>query len=256
MMVDSGARGNRTQVKQLAGMRGLMAKPVGRNHRTPDHLELPRGSDRARVFHLHPRRPQGSRRHRAQDRRLRLHDPQAGRRVAGRHRHRGRLRHRQRHHRSRRSTRATRKSSISRPASIGRVSCETGQGSRSPEKTVIITADQIIDEHRRRARERSASSSSRSARCSPAKASAAVCAKCYGRNLATGQLVKIGEAVGIIAAQSIGEPGTQLTMRTFHVGGAAGQTFKQPIIKAKNDGHRAASTTSASCRSPTATGSR
>src|SRR6266481_2406169 len=59
---------------------------------------------------------------------------------------------------------------------------------------------------------------------------------CYGRNLATGDFVKLGEAVGIIAAQSIGEPGTQLTMRTFHIGGTASQTFKQPIIKAKNDG--------------------
>src|ERR1700761_6293804 len=64
----------------------------------------------------------------------------------------------------------------------------------------------------------------------------AVCARCYGRNLATGQMVKLGEAVGIIAAQSIGEPGTQLTMRTFHIGGTATQLFKQPIIKAKNDG--------------------
>ena len=63
-----------------------------------------------------------------------------------------------------------------------------------------------------------------------------VCAMCYGRNLATGGFVKLGEAVGIIAAQSIGEPGTQLTMRTFHIGGTASQTFKQPIIKAKNDG--------------------
>src|SRR6202035_5249401 len=63
-----------------------------------------------------------------------------------------------------------------------------------------------------------------------------VCAKCYGCNLATGQMVKLGEAVGIIAAQSIGEPGTQLTMRTFHLGGTATGTFKQPIVKAKNDG--------------------
>src|SRR4029450_3369348 len=63
-----------------------------------------------------------------------------------------------------------------------------------------------------------------------------VCAKCSGRNLATGDFVKLGEAVGIIAAQSIGEPGTQLTMRTFHIGGTASQTFKQPLIKAKNDG--------------------
>ena len=63
-----------------------------------------------------------------------------------------------------------------------------------------------------------------------------VCAKCYGRNLATGASVKLGEAVGIIAAQSIGEPGTQLTMRTFHIGGAAQGMFKQPQIKSKHDG--------------------
>jgi DNA-directed RNA polymerase subunit beta' len=63
-----------------------------------------------------------------------------------------------------------------------------------------------------------------------------VCALCYGRNLATSKPVKIGSAVGIIAAQSIGEPGTQLTMRTFHIGGTASQVFKQPQIKAKNDG--------------------
>jgi DNA-directed RNA polymerase subunit beta' len=63
-----------------------------------------------------------------------------------------------------------------------------------------------------------------------------VCALCYGRNLATGGEVKIGQAVGIIAAQSIGEPGTQLTMRTFHIGGTASQVFKQPQIKAKNEG--------------------
>src|SRR5439155_19236188 len=50
-----------------------------------------------------------------------------------------------------------------------------------------------------------------------------VCALCYGRSLATGRLIELGEAVGVIAAQSIGEPGTQLTMRTFHTGGIAGE---------------------------------
>src|SRR5205823_8037883 len=63
-----------------------------------------------------------------------------------------------------------------------------------------------------------------------------ICMGCYGRNLATGGLVKLGEATGIIAAQSIGEPGTQLTMRTFPIGGTASQVFKQPQIKAKFDG--------------------
>ena len=63
-----------------------------------------------------------------------------------------------------------------------------------------------------------------------------ICMLCYGRNLATGLLVKLGEATGIIAAQSIGEPGTQLTMRTFHIGGTASQVFKQPQIKSKFEG--------------------
>lgn len=62
------------------------------------------------------------------------------------------------------------------------------------------------------------------------------CAKCYGRNLATGRMVKIGEAVGVIAAQSIGEPGTQLTLRTFHLGGVAGGSITQSSIIAKHSG--------------------
>ena len=56
-----------------------------------------------------------------------------------------------------------------------------------------------------------------------------VCAKCYGANMATGEPVQVGEAVGIIAAQSIGEPGTQLTMRTFHTGGVAGDDITQGL---------------------------
>jgi len=63
-----------------------------------------------------------------------------------------------------------------------------------------------------------------------------VCAKCYGRDLATGKPVEVGTAVGIIAAQSIGEPGTQLTMRTFHIGGTASAVFKQPEVVVKNSG--------------------
>ncbi|MBR5259872.1 MAG: hypothetical protein IKV48_05315, partial [Eggerthellaceae bacterium] len=63
-----------------------------------------------------------------------------------------------------------------------------------------------------------------------------MCAKCYGRDLSTGRQVEIGTAVGIIAAQSIGEPGTQLTMRTFHIGGTASASAKVPEIVIKNDG--------------------
>jgi DNA-directed RNA polymerase subunit beta' len=63
-----------------------------------------------------------------------------------------------------------------------------------------------------------------------------VCAKCYGRDLGRGQYVEIGESVGIIAAQSIGEPGTQLTMRTFHIGGTASKVVEQTVLEAKNSG--------------------
>jgi DNA-directed RNA polymerase subunit beta' len=63
-----------------------------------------------------------------------------------------------------------------------------------------------------------------------------LCAKCYGRDLGRGSLVNVGEAVGVIAAQSIGEPGTQLTMRTFHIGGAASRTAVASSIEAKSNG--------------------
>lgn len=64
-----------------------------------------------------------------------------------------------------------------------------------------------------------------------------VCAKCYGRDLARGDSIEIGEAIGIIAAQSIGEPGTQLTMRTFHIGGAATKVIEQATLESKNSGY-------------------
>ncbi|WP_203473719.1 DNA-directed RNA polymerase subunit beta' [Dissulfurispira thermophila] len=64
-----------------------------------------------------------------------------------------------------------------------------------------------------------------------------VCAKCYGRDLARGDAIEIGEAIGIIAAQSIGEPGTQLTMRTFHIGGAATKVIEQATLEPKNSGY-------------------
>ena len=63
-----------------------------------------------------------------------------------------------------------------------------------------------------------------------------VCAKCYGRDLATGRLVELGLAVGVIAAQSIGEPGTQLTMRTFHIGGTASRVADQSTLETRHNG--------------------
>src|SRR5204863_9550433 len=63
-----------------------------------------------------------------------------------------------------------------------------------------------------------------------------VCVMCYGRNLASGRMVELGEATGVIAAQSIGEPGTQLTMRTFHIGGTASRVSEQSRLEARNNG--------------------
>jgi DNA-directed RNA polymerase subunit beta' len=68
------------------------------------------------------------------------------------------------------------------------------------------------------------------------KAKHGVCALCYGRDLARGHLVNVGEAVGIIAAQSIGEPGTQLTMRTFHIGGTASKEIEQSRYRGHEQG--------------------
>ena len=83
---------------------------------------------------------------------------------------------------------------------------------------------------------RPASTRSRSARCSPARPAAASACTCYGRDLARGHVVNIGEAVGVIAAQSIGEPGTQLTMRTFHIGGIGQVRTEQSTLESRNEG--------------------
>ena len=68
------------------------------------------------------------------------------------------------------------------------------------------------------------------------EADSGVCLKCYGKNLATGRMAEQGDAVGIIAAQSIGEPGTQLTLRTFHVGGTASYTVEDSSLSSNFDG--------------------
>ena len=118
MMAHSGARGSTTQMKQLAGMRGLMTKPSGEIIETPIISNFKEGLSRARVLQLHPRRPQGPGRHRAQDRELGLPDAPSGRRGPGLHHLRGGLRHRTRPHdargrRRRRRDRAARPSASS-----------------------------------------------------------------------------------------------------------------------------------------------
>ncbi len=230
MMADSGAKGNMNQISQMAGMRGLVLDPEGRDHRHPDPIELPRGTDRSRVLPFDARRSQGSRRHRAADGGLRVPDAPSGRRVAGRDRHDRRLRHR--------AWTLDRREPVTgeqlaedefRATILGRVLLspavhpETGEviADRGEELTDRLEAEdgsvrdlvrEVMDAGVDKLHVRSVMM---------CEATHGVCAACYGRNLASGRLVEQGEAVGIIAAQSIGEPGTQLTMRTFHTGGVA-----------------------------------
>ncbi len=100
---------------------------------------------------------------------------------------------------------------------------------------VILRADELIDERKADAIEAAGVLSVRIRSALTCESDDGVCALCYGRDLARGTLVNIGEAVGIIAAQSIGEPGTQLTMRTFHIGGIA-QGGQQSFVATNQDG--------------------
>jgi DNA-directed RNA polymerase subunit beta' len=118
---------------------------------------------------------------------------------------------------------------------VGRFACDDIVNPTNP-KEFLIRANEEIDENKAKAIDSSGIERLRIRSVLTCESKNGICIHCYGRSLATGGLVKLGEAVGIIAAQSIGEPGTQLTMRTFHIGGTAAQVFKLPQIKAKHDG--------------------
>ena len=234
LMVDSGSRGNRQQVRQLAGMRGLMAKPSGEIIERPITSNFREGLSVLEYFIS----THGARKGLA-DTALKTADS-------------GYL--------TRKLVDASQDVIINEEDCgtvngivvrsiyegdeevvdlaqriIGRVSCESIADPVEKRKK-IVKANQLIDEKIAAELQRVGVESLKIRSVLTCECGRSVCAMCYGRNLATGQFVKLGEAVGIIAAQSIGEPGTQLTMRTFHIGGTASQTFKQPIIKAKNDG--------------------
>ena len=219
MMADSGARGSKQQIRQLAGMRGLMAKPSGEIIETPITSNFREGLTVLGVLHLDARGAQGSGRHRAQDGRLGLPHAAPGGRGAGRHHQRAGLRDGQVDRRRRRWWKAARSSSRSRTAFSAALRRRTSAiRSRT---TVIVRAGLEIDEAFASRIEDAGLERVKIRSVLTCEAKRGVCIRCYGRNLAAGRLVELGEAVGIIAAQSIGEPGTQLTMRTFHIGGTA-----------------------------------
>ena len=233
LMVDSGARGNRQQVKQLAGMRGLMAKPSGEIIERPITSNFREGLTVLEYFIS----THGARKGLA-DTALKTADSgyltrklvDAAQDVIITEEDCGTV------------NGIVVKSIYEGDEEVvelatrinGRVSCETVKDPVSG--APLVKKNQLIDEVTANAITRIGVEQLKIRSVLTCESKRGTCMQCYGRNLATGQMVKLGEAVGIIAAQSIGEPGTQLTMRTFHIGGTASQTFKQPVIKAKNDG--------------------
>ena len=117
---------------------------------------------------------------------------------------------------------------------MGRVSLHDIYDPESDE--ILCHADSIINEELAKAIEEAGIDAVEVRSPLTCEAKKGICAKCYGRNLATGKPIHMGEAVGVIAAQSIGEPGTQLTLRTFHQGGTAGNVSVNPSIVARRDG--------------------
>src|ERR1700723_2417348 len=232
MMADSGARGSAAQIRQLAGMRGLMAKPDGSIIETPITATFREGLNVLQYFIS----THGARKGLA-DTALKTADS-------------GYL--------TRRLVDVAQDVIISendcgttegiivepiiesgeiieplRDRIVGRVALED---QRDYENNVIVSVNQEITEELAAAIQSAGIERVKIRSVLTCESKRGVCVACYGRNLATGRLVERGEAVGVIAAQSIGEPGTQLTMRTFHIGGTASRISEQSKQDAKSDG--------------------
>ena len=233
IMADSGARGSKEQVRQLAGMRGLMSKPSGEVIETPITANFREGPLGAAVLHLDARRPQGPRRHGVEDGRLGLPDPPPRGRGAGRHRHRGGLRHLRRHHGLRDHGGRRHAGAPARPHRRPR---RPGGHLRPALRKKLAAYGEEISEDLASGVQEAGIERVKIRSVLTCETKRGVCRLCYGRMLASGKMVEIGEAVGVIAAQSIGEPGTQLTMRTFHYGGTASRVTEQSKHAAKNPG--------------------
>ena len=231
MMVDSGARGSRQQIRQLAGMRGLMAKPSGEIIESPIVSNFREGLSVLEYFIS----THGARKGLAdtalktadagyltrklvdvaQDIIITEHDCNTLNGIS--------------------VSAITSAFDISLSSRIvGRTALED---IRHPvTKELIVASGQDIGEVEAELIEKSDIETVKIRSVLTCETKRGVCAKCYGRDLTTDRLADLGTAVGIIAAQSIGEPGTQLTMRTFHIGGAASSRAGQSEIRAKNAG--------------------
>ena len=238
MMADSGARGSNQQIKQLAGMRGLMADTSGNTIELPIKSNFREGLDVLEYFiSAHGARKglsdtalrtadSGYLTRRlvdvSQDLIIRETDCSVGKQIPGMYVY------------SFVNNRATNssdaKEDILEPLQeriTGRYLAEDIVDPATGE--VIVEANHLVTPKRAEAIIKTGVDKVKIRTILTCRSHIGVCAKCYGTNMATGQTVQVGEAVGIIAAQSIGEPGTQLTMRTFHTGGVAGDNITQGL---------------------------
>ncbi|HET6516082.1 MAG TPA: DNA-directed RNA polymerase subunit beta' [Thermodesulfovibrionales bacterium] len=233
MMADSGARGSTAQIRQLAGMRGLMAKPSGEIIETPITANFREGLSPLQYFIS----THGARKGLADTALKTANSGYLTRRLVDVAQDVNILED------DCATTDGILVSSLVEGGEIIQPLEERITGRFSVEdildpvtKDVVVRKSQEIDEEVAQRIIESGIDRVKIRSVLTCRAKIGVCAKCYGRDLARGELVETGEAVGIIAAQSIGEPGTQLTMRTFHIGGAATKVIEQAVLDAKNHG--------------------
>src|SRR5438132_10953994 len=234
MMADSGARGSAAQIRQLAGMRGLMAKPDGSIIETPITANFREGLNVLQYFIS----THGARKGLADTALKTANSGYLTRRLVDVTQdlvvteddcvtHNGK--------KLRALVEGGEVIESLRDRILGRV---TATEVEHPEtQQPLIGAGEMLDEDVLDMFEAAGVDEVKVRTALTCGTRFGICAKCYGRDLGRGGLVNQGEAIGVIAAQSIGEPGTQLTMRTFHIGGAASRAAVASSVDAKSDGH-------------------
>ncbi|GAB6068837.1 DNA-directed RNA polymerase subunit beta' [Methylothermus subterraneus] len=233
MMADSGARGSAAQIRQLAGMRGLMAKPDGSIIETPITANFREGLNVLQYFIS----THGARKGLADTALKTANSGYLTRRLVDVGQDLVVVEHDCGTTKGITMTPIIEGGDVVEPLServLGRVVAKDVVDPNTQE--VVVPAGTLLDERYVKVLEKHGIEQVLVRSVITCETRYGVCAKCYGRDLGRGHLVSVGEAVGVIAAQSIGEPGTQLTMRTFHIGGAASRSAAISSIEVKSSG--------------------
>jgi len=233
MMADSGARGSAAQIRQLAGMRGLMAKPDGSIIETPITANFREGLNVLQYFIS----THGARKGLADTALKTANSGYLTRRLVDVAQDLVVTQDDCRTHEGILMTPLIEGGDVKEPLRervLGRVTAENIIIPNT--KNILIKRNTLLNEKWCDLLEHNSIDNVKVRSVVNCDTDFGVCAYCYGRDLARGNLVNKGEAIGVIAAQSIGEPGTQLTMRTFHIGGAASRAAAESSIQVKNQG--------------------